>query len=98
MAKKWDKINEDDMLRFICICFISAIQKRKDKSSNWFSNDPILENPIMKRIMNGKKFHNIIRYLHVCSLKEQPSMDQPDYSPGYKVKEFKDLTPPKVVE
>ena len=32
MAKEWDKINKDDILQpvFICICFISAIEK-KDK-------------------------------------------------------------------
>ena len=91
VSKNWDNISQKDILNFISILFISSIQKRKDKTSNWFSNDPLVENPIMKRIMTGKEFHTILRYLHVCSLNDQPTRDDPDYNPAYKVKQFQEL-------
>lgn len=39
----------------------------------------------MKRIMSGKKFCRLLRYLHVCSL-HQPLGEE--YNPSYKVKEL----------
>ena len=39
----------------------------------------------MKRIMSGRKFARIMRYLHVCALYE-PMHD--GYNPSYKIKEF----------
>ena len=40
---------------------------------------------MMKRIMSGKKFCRLLRYLHVCSL-HQPLGEE--YNPSYKVKEL----------
>ena len=40
--------------------------------------------------MSGKKFHMMLRYLHVCDLHHQPSVTSPMYSPLYKVQEFMD--------
>ena len=41
-------------------------------------------------VMNGKELHSILRYLHVCSLNDQPAWDSP-YNPACKVKEFQAL-------
>jgi Transposase IS4 len=42
----------------------------------------------MKQITTGKKFHTMLRYLHICSLTGQPSVSDPDYSPIFKVREM----------
>lgn len=44
----------------------------------------------MKKIMSGKKFHTMLRYLHVCDFEKQPSVDSPTSSPLYKVQEMMD--------
>ena len=77
-------------MNFITCLFIASVQRRKDPPSNWWSNDPVLENPIMKKVMTGNQFNKILRCLHVCSLEKQPSTDDPNYDPIYKVKEFKE--------
>jgi Transposase IS4 len=41
--------------------------------------------------MSGRKFHTILRYLHVCSLEDQPERNSVNYDPAYKVEEFKDM-------
>ena len=73
---------------FISILFLAAVQKRKDKPGNWFSNDPIFELPLAKKITSGRKFLTMLRYLHCCSLQNQPTGE--DYDPTYKVAEVKD--------
>jgi hypothetical protein len=45
----------------------------------------------MKKICTGKKFHTILRYLHVASLQEQPNKNDENYNPSYKVKELQDM-------
>ena len=45
----------------------------------------------MKKIMTGKKFHTILRFLHVASVAEQPNRNDANYNPSYKVKEFQDM-------
>ena len=40
--------------------------------------------------MTGKQFHIIIWYLHVCSLVHQPSPNDNNYSPAYKIRYFQD--------
>jgi hypothetical protein len=87
----WDTITRTDLTDFISILFVSSIQKRKDKSSNWWSENPTLESPVIKKIMSGRKFHTILRYLHVVSIHDQPERNDPDYDPIYKVKELMDL-------
>ena len=42
----------------------------------------------MKRIMSGKKFSILLRYLHVCSL--QTPEGETEYDPAYKVAELRD--------
>jgi len=89
-CSNWIDITVNDLTDFISILFITSIQKRKDKPSNWWSNDPYYEIPVVKKIMTGKKFHMILRYLHVCDMHAQPSLDSPTYTPIYKVQEFMD--------
>jgi hypothetical protein len=52
-ADFYNEITSGDLLDFILVLFISSIQKRKDKISNWWSEDPLKENPIVKKIMSG---------------------------------------------
>jgi hypothetical protein len=65
-----------------------GIQKRKDKPSNWFSNNQILESQVAKKIMSGRKFGMILRYLHCCSPTETGVTADGDYDPSYKVGEL----------
>jgi DNA polymerase III epsilon subunit-like protein len=88
-AKKWSDICRKDLEGFIAILFISGIQKRKDKPSNWFSDNKVLENPVMKKIMSGRKFFTILRYLHCCPV-ENRDPTAPDYDPAYKITEVRD--------
>jgi hypothetical protein len=37
----YHKITKGDLLDFISVLFVSSIQKRKDKISNWWSEDPL---------------------------------------------------------
>ena len=89
-CRRWVMVSKSDITDFFAILFIASIQKRKDKTMNWWSNDPLLEYPIMKKIMTGRKFHRLLRYLHVCDLKRQPSFGDIDYSPTYKIQELMD--------
>ena len=59
-CKDWVSIDQNDLLDFITILFLTSIQKRKDKPSNWFSSDPVLECPQAKRIMSGKQFSRLL--------------------------------------
>ena len=52
-CKSWMDITKQDLEDFVAMLFVSGIQKRKGKPSNWFSHNAMLENPIMKRIMSG---------------------------------------------
>jgi Transposase IS4 len=88
-AKDWTDIDQKDLESFFAVLFISGIQKRKDKPSNWFSNNPLLENPIIKKVMSGRKFFMILRYLHCCPAQNQNPNDH-NYSPDYKVAEMRD--------
>jgi Transposase IS4 len=38
--------------------------------------------------MSGRKFHQILRYLHVCSQENQSTRLDDNYGPVYKVKEL----------
>ena len=42
-CSKWVECSKNDLIEMFCVLLISSIQKRKDPSTNWFSNDPILE-------------------------------------------------------
>lgn len=88
-AKRWVDISRKDLESFLAVLFISGIQKRKDKPSNWFSNNRLLENLVMKKVMSGRKFFTILRYLHCCPVVNQdPSAE--NYDPSYKVAEVRD--------
>jgi Transposase IS4 len=88
-AKDWSNITWKDLEHFIAILFVTSIQKRKDKPSNWFSDNKLIECPLVKKIMSGHKFLTILRYLHLCEMKEQNPNDE-SYDPAYKVAEFRD--------
>ena len=85
-CKTWTPVDTDDLTDFISVLFLMSIQKRKDKPSNWFSDDPLLQSPQVKRIMTGRQFAKMLRYIHCCPV------DPPDgeYDPIYKVQELMD--------
>jgi Transposase IS4 len=62
---EFDKIDKESISEFIAVLFVSSIQRRKDKVSNWWSNNPLLENPIIKKIMTGRKFY--VTYMFALS-------------------------------
>ena len=88
-AKRWNDITRKDLESFLAVLFISGIQKRKDKPSNWFSDNRLLENQVMKKVMSGRKFFSILRYLHCCPVENQ-DRTAADYDPSYKVAEVRD--------
>jgi Transposase IS4 len=83
-AKRWKDISRKDLESFFSVLFISGIQKRKDKPSNWFSENRLLENPLMKKVLSGRKFFNMLRYLHCCPVQNQDHSAD-NYSPSYKI-------------
>ena len=88
-CKLWSDITKQDLEVFIAVLFVSGIQKRKDKPSNWFSNNPLLENPVLKKITSGKKFFTMLHYLHCCpAVNKDPTVE--GYDPAYKVAELRD--------
>jgi DNA polymerase III epsilon subunit-like protein len=88
-AKRWNDITRKELESFFAVLFISGVQKRKDKPSNWFSENRLLENPVMKKVMSGRKFFAILRYLHCCPVENQDRTAE-DYDPSYKVAEVRD--------
>ncbi|MFM7529124.1 MAG: exonuclease domain-containing protein [Nodosilinea sp.] len=88
-AKDWVDITQKDLEAFIAVLFISGIQKRKDKPTHWFSNDRMLENPIMKQVISGRKFFLILRYLHCCPSVYHDTASS-TYDPTYKIAELRD--------
>lgn len=89
-SKDWIDIDRKDLECFFSVLFISGIQKRKDRPTNWFSNNRLLESPIMKKVMTGRRFLTILRYLHCCPAASQ-NPTSPDYDPAYKVAEVRDF-------
>ena len=88
-CKSWSDVSKKDLEVFIAVLFVSGIQKRKDKPSNWFSNNPLLENPVIKKITSGKKFFTMLCYLHCCPVvNKDPTAE--GYDPAYKVAELRD--------
>ena len=56
--------------------------------SQCFSENPILGQNVIKRIMSRRKFLRIMRYLHVCDMKKQVSREHPEYYLFFKVRVF----------
>ena len=88
-AKDWSDITRKDLELFMAVLFVTSIQKRKDKPSNWFSHNKLIDCPLVKRIMSGRKFLTILRYLHVCEMKQE-NPNSEGYDPAYKVAELRD--------
>ena len=86
-CKTWAPVDTEDLTDFISVIFLMSIQKRKDKPSNWFSDDPLLQSPQAKRIMTGRQFARMLRYVHCCPV-DPPVGDYDD--PIYKVQEMMD--------
>jgi Transposase IS4 len=59
-SKNWIDISVSDLTDFFAVLFIASIQKCKGRNSNWWSDNPLLENVEIKRIISGKKFHKIM--------------------------------------
>jgi DNA polymerase III epsilon subunit-like protein len=89
--ESWTDINRGDLTDFISVLFVSGVQKRKDKVSNWWTDNPILENTPVKRIMTGRKFHTILRFLHCCPIVPPQNNSDDDYDPSYKIQEVMDI-------
>jgi DNA polymerase III epsilon subunit-like protein len=89
-CEDWNEIDTTDFTDFVSVLFLGSMS-RKDPPSNWFSNDPLVEFPIVKKIMTGRKFSLMLRYLHVCSMMNQPTTLDEGYDPSYKVKELLDM-------
>jgi hypothetical protein len=49
-AKRWKDMTRKDLESFFAVLFISGIQKRKDKPSNWFSENKLLESTVIKKV------------------------------------------------
>ena len=49
-------LQNDEVMTLVCLLMLllGATNKRKDKHSNWFSDFPVKEWPIMKQIMFGR--------------------------------------------
>jgi Transposase IS4 len=88
-AKRWKDISRKDLESFFSVLFISGIQKRKDKPSNWFSENRLLENPLVKEEMSGRKFFSILWYLHCCPVRNKDHSAD-GYDPSYKIAEVQD--------
>jgi Transposase IS4 len=87
-AKDWCNITNTDLTDFFSVLFIASVQKRKDRTSNWWCDHPLLENVTVKKVMSGRWFHSILWFLHVCDLDKQPSWSDPSHDPSYKVNEL----------
>jgi DNA polymerase III epsilon subunit-like protein len=88
-SKEWVPVGRSDVTDFIAVLFVLSIQRRKDKPSNWFSSNPLLECTLAKKITSGRQFGKMLRYLHVCDPSENGIQEDGEYNPSYKVQEFK---------
>jgi DNA polymerase III epsilon subunit-like protein len=61
-AKDWSPITRRDMTDFFAVLFVMSVQKRKDKPSNWFSDNPLLESKVAKKITTGRQFGKYYLY------------------------------------
>jgi Transposase IS4 len=77
------------MTDFFAVLFVMSVQKRKDKPSNWFSDNPLLESKVAKKITTGRQFGKMLRYLHCCDPDEDGKNDDGEYDPSYKINELK---------
>jgi hypothetical protein len=88
-AKRWKDISRKDLESFFSVLFILGIQKWKDKPLNWFSENRLLENTLMKKEMSGRKVFNILWYLHCCPVQNQDHSAD-DYNLSYKIAKVQD--------
>jgi hypothetical protein len=66
-----------------------SVQKRKDKPSNWFSDNPLLESKIAKKVTTGRQFGKMLWYLHCCDPDEDGKNNDGEYDPSYKIMDLK---------
>jgi hypothetical protein len=83
-----ERYSKKDLESIFAVLFILGIQKRKDKPSNWFLNKRLLENALVKKVMSGRNFLNILRYLHCCPVANQDHLAD-DCDPAYKIAEVR---------
>jgi len=88
-SKEWTDITRTDLQDFIAVLFLMSVQKRKDKPSNWFSDNPMLESILAKKIMSGRQFNKMLMYLHCCEVDDDGINEQGEYDPSYKIAELK---------
>jgi hypothetical protein len=74
-AKRWSDIVRKDLESFIAVLFVSTVQKqKKDKPSNWFSENRILECPVIKK--NHEWAEIFLASLLTLLLDEQPTINR----------------------
>lgn len=89
-CKEWTTIEKKDFTDFVAVLFLMSIQKRKDKPSNWFSDNQLLECKVVKRITTGRKFGRMLRYIHCCDPDDTGINAEGEYDPSYKIRELKE--------
>mmetsp|Transcript_14682 Transcript_14682/g.44088 ORF Transcript_14682/g.44088 Transcript_14682/m.44088 type:complete len:898 (+) Transcript_14682:187-2880(+) len=87
----WRPLDKKELLTWLGICSLAAVQRRSDPPSKWFSTDPALGFWGIRRSMSARRFMQILGALHVCDLEQQPSRDSESYTPLYKVQEYFDV-------
>lgn len=75
-------IEKKDFTDFVAVLFLMSIQKRKDKPSNWFSDNQLLECKVVKRITTGRKFGRMLRYIHCCDPDDTGINAEGEYDPS----------------
>lgn len=85
-VESWEDINDNDFQDFISMLNSVAIQKCHDGLYQWFSTNPVLGNPCIRRIM--EKFLWILNVLSISSI-DLPRGHKTGYTPSMKVEEFK---------
>jgi hypothetical protein len=88
-AKNWSPITKKDLKDFFSVLFLMSVQKRKDKPSDWFSDNPLLESKIAKRVTTGRKFGKMLQNLHCCDPNEDGKNNDGEYDPSSKIMDLK---------
>eukprot|EP00007_Cunea_sp_BSH-02190019_P002906 CAMPEP_0174229214 /NCGR_PEP_ID=MMETSP0417-20130205/249_1 /TAXON_ID=242541 /ORGANISM="Mayorella sp, Strain BSH-02190019" /LENGTH=918 /DNA_ID=CAMNT_0015306737 /DNA_START=70 /DNA_END=2826 /DNA_ORIENTATION=- len=84
----WRDVDRQEMLKWLGICSVAAVQRRSDPPACWFSTSPILALHCVTDVMSKRRFMQILSALHVCDLDDQPERDSEDFTPLYKVQEY----------
>ena len=85
----WLILTDREFLDFVSVLFIAAVKQRRDGPMQWFSTNPLLGDECIRRLMDRKRFIEIIKGLHISSMNNAQGHEA-GYSPMLKVGEFKE--------